>query len=179
NRAAAQLYGYTAAEVLGKPLSLLIPPDLPDDLPQLLQRLQRGEMVDHYETQRLHKDGTRRDVSLTISPIRDSTGRIIGASKIARDISARKQAGVAQRFLAEASTLVVPSLAPATQIQQLARLAVPTLADWCCIDILHDDDRIHRHAIVHADPTKAALVEQLHRQYPLLTLDAPHTLARV
>src|SRR5262249_12697190 len=70
NRGAQQLYGYTAAEVVGKPLSLLIPADLPDDLPHLLGRLQRGEAIDHYETQRLHKDGTRRYVSLTISPIR-------------------------------------------------------------------------------------------------------------
>ena len=70
---------------------MLVPPDLSDDLPQLLRHLQQGEGIDHYETQRLHKDGTRRDVSLTISPIRD-TGRIIGASKIARDITARKRA---------------------------------------------------------------------------------------
>jgi two-component system NtrC family sensor kinase len=78
--------------VLGQPLSLLIPSDLPDDLPQLLRRLQGGEVIDHYETQRLHQDGTRRDVSLTISPIRDAAGRIVGASKIARDITERKRA---------------------------------------------------------------------------------------
>ena len=95
NRGAERLYGYTASEVLGKPLSLLIPPDLSDDLPQLLMRLQRGEAIDHYETRRLHKDGTQRDVSLTISPIRDSAGRIVGASKIARDITARKRAEAA------------------------------------------------------------------------------------
>jgi PAS domain S-box-containing protein len=95
NRGAERLYGYTAAEVLGQPLSLLIPPDLPDDLPHLLGRLQRGESIDHYETQRLHKDGTRRDVALTISPIRDSTGRVVGASKIARDITERKRAEAA------------------------------------------------------------------------------------
>src|SRR5262249_10291335 len=62
NRGAERLYGYTAAEVVGKPLSLLIPPDLPDDLPHLLGRLQRGEAIDHYETQRLHKNGTRCNV---------------------------------------------------------------------------------------------------------------------
>jgi two-component system NtrC family sensor kinase len=179
NRGAEQLYGYTATEVLGQPLSLLIPSDLPDDLPQLLERLQRGERIDHYETQRLHKDGTRRDVSLTISPIRDHTGRIIGASKIARDITARKQAAVAQHFLAEVSTLLAASLDPGTQLEQLARILVPTLADWCCVDLLQDDGRLHRLAVVHADPTKAALAEQLRQQYPLLPSDAPHTLARV
>jgi PAS domain S-box-containing protein len=92
NRSAERLYGYTAAEVLGQPLTLLIPSHLPDDLPQLLARLQRGERIEHYETQRLHKDGSPRDVSLTISPIHGHPGRIIGASKIARDITERKQA---------------------------------------------------------------------------------------
>ena len=95
NRGAERLYGYTAADVLGQPLSLLIPPDLTDDLPQILMRLQRGEAIDRYETQRLHQDGTRRDVSLTISPIRDSAGRVVGASKIARDITERKRAEAA------------------------------------------------------------------------------------
>ena len=176
NRGAERLYGYSPTEAIGQPLTLLIPPDLSDDFPHLLERLQCGESIDHYETQRLHKDGTRLDVSLTISPIRDSAGRIIGASKIARDITARKQAEVAQRFLAEASTLLASSLDPTTQLEQLAHLIVPTLADWCCVDILHDDGRIHRLAVVHADPARAALAEQLRQQYAVLTPDAPHTL---
>jgi two-component system NtrC family sensor kinase len=179
NKAAERLYGYTAADILGQPLALLIPPDSSDALPSLLEPLQRGERIHHYETQRLHKDGTRRDVSLTISPIRDSTGQIIGASKIARDITARKQAEAAQHFLTEASTLLAASLDPATQLEQLARLLVPTLADWCCIDLLQDDGQIHRLAVVHADPTKAALTEALRRQYPTLTPEASHTLAHV
>ncbi len=91
NRGAERLYGYTAAEVLGKPIAFLVPPDSPDEIPQILERLKRGERIDHYETRRLHKEGTQLDVSLTISPIRDASGRIIGASKIARDITARKQ----------------------------------------------------------------------------------------
>src|SRR5262249_45438063 len=106
NRGAEQLYGYSPEEVIGQPLTLLVPPDLSDDFPHLLERLQRGERIDHYETKRLHKNGTQLDVSLTISPIRDGTGRIIGASKIARDITARKRAEATQRFLAEASTLL-------------------------------------------------------------------------
>src|SRR5262249_20964468 len=179
NRGAEQLYGYSPEEVIGQPLTLLVPPDLSDDLPHLLERLQRGERIDHYETQRLHKDGNRLDVSLTISPIRDSTGRIVGASKIARDITARKQARAARHFLAEASTLLASSLDPATQLKQLARRSVPSLADWCCVDIRHDDGQIHRLAVVHADPAKAALAEQLRQQYAILTLDTPHTLVQV
>jgi PAS domain S-box-containing protein len=179
NRGAERLYGYTPEEVIGQPLALLVPPDLSDDLPHLLERLQRGERIDHYETQRLHKDGTRLDVSLTISPIRNGTGQIIGASKIARDITARKQAEKTRQFLAEASTLLASSLDPAMQLEQLARLIVPTLADWCCVDILHDDGLIHRLTVIHANPAKAALAAQLRQQYAVLSPETPHTLVRV
>ena len=92
NRGAERLYGYTAAEMVGQSLMRLIPLDLADDLPQILARLRRGEAIDHYETQRLTKDGTRLDIALTISPIRNHTGQISGAATIARDITARKQA---------------------------------------------------------------------------------------
>jgi len=95
NRGAERIYGYTAAEVLGQPIALLIPPDILDALPGILVRLMRGERIEHYETQRVCKDGTRIEASLTISPIRDNTGRIIGASKIARNITDRKRAEVA------------------------------------------------------------------------------------
>jgi PAS domain S-box-containing protein len=92
NRGAEQLYGYTAAEMIGQPIARLIPPDLADDFPRIMTRLGRGERIEHYETQRLAKDGTRIDVALTISPLRDRTGQIIGASKIAHNITAQKQA---------------------------------------------------------------------------------------
>jgi len=95
NQGAERLYGYTAAEVVGQPIGLLIPPDMPDDLPEIMAQLRRGERIDHYETQRVAKDGTRLDISLTISPLRDGAGQIIGASAIARDITARKRAEVA------------------------------------------------------------------------------------
>jgi PAS domain S-box-containing protein len=103
NRGAQRLYGYTAQEVLGKPVSILIPPDLTDEFLQILERLSRGEYIDHYETQRLRKDGTRLDVSLTISPIRDASGRLIGASKIAHDITERKRAEERLRLVVEAA----------------------------------------------------------------------------
>jgi PAS domain S-box-containing protein len=92
NRGAEQLYGYTAAEVLGQPIALLIPPDRRDEHPEMLARLQRGERIAHYETQHMAKDGTRYDVALTIAPIRDGAGQLRGASTIARDITARTQA---------------------------------------------------------------------------------------
>jgi PAS domain S-box-containing protein len=91
NRGAERLYGYRREEVLGKPVSLLIPPDHEDDFPTIMQRLRGGERVEHYETVRVARDGRRIDVSLTVSPVRDALGQIVGASKIARDISERKR----------------------------------------------------------------------------------------
>ena len=92
NRGAERLYGYTEAEIVGQPISVLIPPDRPDELPSIMARLRRGQHIEHYETERVKKSGERVDVSVSISPVRDSRGVIIGASAIARDITARKRA---------------------------------------------------------------------------------------
>jgi PAS domain S-box-containing protein len=92
NRGAERLFGYTAAEAVGRPITLIIPPERLDEEPAILERLRRGERVEHFETVRVAKDGRWLDISLTISPVRDAQGRIIGASKIARDITARKRA---------------------------------------------------------------------------------------
>ncbi|MBV8564872.1 MAG: PAS domain S-box protein [Methylobacteriaceae bacterium] len=92
NRGAERLFGYTAEEVVGKPITIIIPPDRLDEEPEILARIRRGERVDHFETIRRRKDGTLVEISLTISPVRDRRGRIVGASKIARDISERREA---------------------------------------------------------------------------------------
>jgi PAS domain S-box-containing protein len=91
NRSAERLFGYTAEEANGKHITLIVPPDRLDEEATILQRLRRGERVDHFETVRVRKDGTYVDISVTISPVRDASGQIIGASKVARDISERKQ----------------------------------------------------------------------------------------
>jgi PAS domain S-box-containing protein len=90
NHGAERLFGYKAEEVIGKPVTILFPPDRQHEEPEILARIRRGERIDHYETVRLRKDGTLIDISLTVSPIKDDRGRIIGASKIARDITERK-----------------------------------------------------------------------------------------
>ncbi|OLB74356.1 MAG: hypothetical protein AUI16_14860 [Alphaproteobacteria bacterium 13_2_20CM_2_64_7] len=97
NRGAERLFGYKAKEVVGKPITILIPPDRLDEEPGILARIRRGERVDHYETVRRRKDGSPVDISLTVSPIRDDEGAIVGASKIGRDIAERKEAEVKLR----------------------------------------------------------------------------------
>src|SRR5688572_29698322 len=97
NRGAEALYGYTAEEIVGKTVSVLIPPDHQDDFPTIMEQLRRGERIEHYETVRLCKVGRRVNVWLTVSPIRTPEGHIQGASKIARDITARTRAEEALR----------------------------------------------------------------------------------
>jgi len=97
NKGAERLFGYTSQEALGKAVTLLIPSDRWQEEPEILERLKRGERVEHFETVRVRKDGSRLQISLTISPLKDSTGRVIGASKIARDITERKRAEEALR----------------------------------------------------------------------------------
>ncbi len=92
NKSAERLFGYTAEEIVGRPVTVLIPSDRQDEEPRIIERLKAGERVDHFETLRRRKDGTLLDISLTISPVRDEQGRIAGASKIARDITDRKRA---------------------------------------------------------------------------------------
>jgi len=92
NRGAEQTLGYTAEEVVGRHVSMLIPPEHNEDVEMILGRVRRGEKVDHYETRRRRKDGRIIDVSLSVSPIRDDEGRIIGAAKIGRDVTQQKRA---------------------------------------------------------------------------------------
>ncbi len=124
NRGAEKLYGYTAAEAVGQPLSLLVPLDHPDEVPALMQRIRRGEYIEHFETERIRKDGKRVAVSLTISPVRNAEGKIIGGSKIARDITARKEEDRRKtEFLALLAHELRNPLAPLRSSLQVMHLA--------------------------------------------------------
>src|ERR1051325_5336983 len=100
NKGAERIFGYTADEVIGKSITILIPEDHEDEEPAILARLRAGIRIEHYETIRVRKDGRQIDISLTVSPIKGPNGQIIGASKIARDITEQRQA---RRALDEAS----------------------------------------------------------------------------
>lgn len=91
NPGAERLYGWTAAEAVGQPISIIVPADRREELARIMEQLRRGERVRHHETVRVHRNGSRVDVSLTISPVRDASGRPVGASAIARDITERKK----------------------------------------------------------------------------------------
>ena len=104
NKGAERLFGYTASEAVGQSILMLIPPELRGDEPRIIERLKKGERIEHYETVRVKKDGTLFDVSLTVSPIKDAGGKVIGASKIARDITDRRRLEDALRREARSST---------------------------------------------------------------------------
>jgi len=97
NAGAERLYGYAAREVVGRPISIIIPPQVEDELPMILDRLARGERVEHYETVRVARDGRRIEVSITVSSTLDPAGRIIGASSIARESPIAREAEAAVR----------------------------------------------------------------------------------
>jgi PAS domain S-box-containing protein len=101
NAGATRVFGYRADEIIGKPIYLLIPAELSHEEPEIIARLSRGERIDHYETVRLRKDGARIDVSISVSPIRDASGTIVGAAKLARDITEAKRLQKAEREMAE------------------------------------------------------------------------------
>jgi PAS domain S-box-containing protein len=141
NPGAEHLFGYTPQEAVGRPMAMLIPPERSSEEPTILRRIAHGETTDHFETVRLRKDGTRIDVSVTISPIRDDRGLIIGASKIARDITERRLAqSKVQAQLARLNLLqhITRAIGERQDIQSIFQVVIRTLeehlpVDFCCI----------------------------------------------
>ena len=109
NEGATRIFGYAPEEVIGKSITIVIPPDRLEEEPAILARLRAGQRVDHYQTVRVRKDGTLVDISLTISPVRNAAGDIVGASKIARDITQQKRAEESLRVSNERFRLMADS----------------------------------------------------------------------
>jgi PAS domain S-box-containing protein len=137
NRGAERIFGYPAQEMIGQPILRLIPPDRLQEEPEIISRIRRGERVDHFETVRIRKDGTLVDVSLTISPVKNEIGIIVGASKIARDISDQKRAleklAEANEALTRADRLKADFI---STLSHELRTPLTAIAGW--IDILRD-----------------------------------------
>jgi len=141
NHGAQKLYGYAAQEAIGKPMMMLIPTERATEEAMILGRIARGETTDHFETVRVGKDGRKIDVSVTISPIRDDQGKIIGASKIARDITDRRLAEKrVQAQLARLNLLqqITRAIGERQDIQSIFQVVIRTLeeqlpVDFCCI----------------------------------------------
>jgi PAS domain S-box-containing protein len=130
NPGAERLFGYTAEEVIGKPITLLIPIDRHDEEPDILSRIRRGERIDHYETVRRRKDGSLVEISLTVSPIKNAEGTVVGASKTARDITERRRAQEQQNLLVrEMSHRVKNLFAVASGLVTLSARSARTPAD--------------------------------------------------
>jgi PAS domain S-box-containing protein len=145
NKGAERLFGYAAEEAVGQNITLIIPPDRRDEERAIVERLTRGERVDHFETVRIRKDGSLLDVALTISPMKDAAGRIVGASKLARDITERKRAEEALRqaqadlaYMSRVTTMGELTASLAHEIKQPISAAV-TNAKTCLRWLGRDD----------------------------------------
>src|SRR3954449_3102368 len=167
NPAAARLYGYTAEEAIGRHVSFIVPPDHKDEEKVILDRVKRGERLDTYETERIRADGARISVSLTISPIRSPLRGLIGASVVARDITAEVRRRRAQEFLVAASRLLDSSLDPEETARTIVSTAVPELAELCLIDFHRHDGWYGDSVVAGANPERAARLERIRRDQPL------------
>jgi PAS domain S-box-containing protein len=147
NSGAERLFGYTADEAIGKSVTMLIPPDRPNEEPTILARIRSGERIDHYETVRRRKDGSLIEISLSVSPIRGRSGRIIGASKIARDITERRRAEEQQLLLIREMDHRVKNLFTlAGSVVMLSARSASTVADLASAV----SSRLHALAQAHA-----------------------------
>jgi PAS domain S-box-containing protein len=177
NHAAERMYGYRPDEAIGRSIRLVVPKERQLEESEIFERIMQGDRVEHFETTRCRKDGTRFPVSLSMSPIRDSTDAIVGISKIARDITEPKRAAERAAFLADVATLLAASLEYATTLKSVANMAVPAIADWCAVDILTDDRTLERLAVAHVDPAKIEMARALRSRYE--DASSPYSVAHV
>jgi serine phosphatase RsbU (regulator of sigma subunit)/PAS domain-containing protein len=163
----AEVVRGTQDAVLSKDLDGIVPPDHKDEEKVILDRVKRGERLDTYETERVRSDGARISVSLTVSPIRSPLRGLIGASVVARDITAEVRRRRAQEFLVAASRLLDTSLDPEETARTIVSTAVPELAEICLIDFRRADGWYGDSVVAGANPEMATRLERIRREKPL------------
>ena len=200
NRAAERIFGYMAGEAIGRPVTIIIPPERRNEEQVVIARIRFGKSVEHFETVRVRKDGTPIEVSISVSPIRDAAGTIVGASKIARDITERRRLdrirdelldreraaraeAVSARdrlaFLAEVSALLISSLDYEETLNKAVHLAIPRLGDYCTV-VVHDEKAGLRHvASGHVDRMKEPVVQEMVRLLTERRTDVPTFAAEI
>jgi len=166
NARAEQLFGYRAEEVIGQPISIIVPPERLFELDELVLRLREGTPVERFETMRRRKDGIDVDVSLDISPVRGPTGEIVGASALIYDISEWKRRAETQSFLAEASRLLATTEDHTQSLAEIAALTLLRIADGCTVELVDADGTLNQVAVAHRIPEKVGLRREMRRRYP-------------
>jgi PAS domain S-box-containing protein len=167
NPAAIRLYGYSEAEAIGSHISLLIPADRKNEEQEILARIGQGEAVESYETERIRKDGARINVSLTVSPIEHPDRGVVGASVIARDITAESRRRQAQDFLVAATRGLDASLDFDRTARTIVQTAVPEMAEVCVLDFIRRDGWVGDSVVGAGDPDVAGTLEGIRRRTPL------------
>ena len=177
NAGAERLYGYSPREAIGQPITLIVPPDRVDELADIMRRIRAGQGTERLNTERVRNDGRRVCVNVTVSPIRERSGEVVGAVSVARDTTLERRAGENQRMLADASASLSASLDYAATLQTVARLVVPAVADYCVVDLFEAEDRLQRVAVAHRDAGAESLLREAATYPPDPRGDSPLAMA--
>jgi PAS domain S-box-containing protein len=177
NPAFARMHGFAVEELIGKPLADTF---APEERPQLGEHARAVHEKGHhvYESIHIRKDGTRFPVLADVTVFKDERGEVLYRAANIQDITERRRAGEAERFLNDATTMLASSLDYELTLESLARLAVPYVADFCLVHMLEDDGTIRRMIVAHQDPAREAAWRDMQRRFPL-DLNTPHTIAKV
>jgi PAS domain S-box-containing protein len=172
NDAAERVFGFTADEMIGQSIRKIIPDDRQSEEDAVLEAIRAGRRVEHFETIRKFRDGRLIPISLTVSPVLDENGTVVGASKIARDISERKRAEahaakIAQRdaFLSEVTLTLTRTLDFEQTLTMLAAAATPAIGDYCAVDLVNDDGVLVRVALAHVNPDQARFARHVRDEF--------------
>ncbi len=165
NPASEKLYGYTAAEIIGKSILTIYPKGQKQEFLEIMRKIRSGERIDHYQTTRVRKDGKKIHVSVSISPVKNQEGVIVNVSTIARDITKQKQVEEKLKFLTAVTKELATSVHSRVTLNKVLSVIVPFLADYCRIAIVNHKQTVKEIIVVHKDPKKLTLVKNLNKKY--------------